>query len=163
LTTSASSLDVSLRDESEQDLEFLFEVYASTREEELALVPWTAEQKDAFLKMQFAAQRNYYRERFPNAQYQLIVLDQQRVGRLYVLREDETIRILDMTVVPAYRSRGIGTFLLNGILSEASESAKPVEIYVETYNRSLGLFERLGFQKKAEEGINFLMEWLPPK
>jgi ribosomal protein S18 acetylase RimI-like enzyme len=152
-------LDISLRAESDQDLEFLLEVYASTRADELGLVPWTAEQKDAFLKMQFSAQRNYYRERFSHAEFQVILLGDERVGRLYVLREDGMTRILDITVLPAYRSRSIGTFLLNRILAEGS----PVQIYVESYNRSLGLFERLGFQRKEEEGINFLMEWQPPQ
>src|SRR3712207_8583920 len=39
------------------DDEFLLDVYASTRSEELAPVPWTDEQKRAFLRMQFDAQR----------------------------------------------------------------------------------------------------------
>ena len=37
-----------LRPETEADLPFLMQLYASTRAEELAAVPWSAEQKAAF-------------------------------------------------------------------------------------------------------------------
>src|SRR4030095_16228659 len=109
-------------------------------------------------RMQFTAQHKYYREHYANADYKVILLDNELAGRLYVLREEKSIRILDITMLPLFRNRGIGTLLLNEILAEASELEKTVQIYVETYNRSIGLFERLGFTRKAEEGINFLME-----
>jgi ribosomal protein S18 acetylase RimI-like enzyme len=70
-------------------------------------------------------------------------------------------RILDITVLPEYRNRGIGTSLLRDLLDEASHPGKRVRIHVETFNPSLRLLERLGFKSIAEEGINFLMEWRP--
>jgi len=50
---------------------FLYEVYASTRTEELALVDWDDTQKAAFLHMQFAAQHQFYQERYPEQERQL--------------------------------------------------------------------------------------------
>jgi ribosomal protein S18 acetylase RimI-like enzyme len=154
-----STLPISLRDVCEQDQTFLYEVYASTRADELALVPWNEEQRGAFLRMQFTAQDNYYREQYAKAEYKVILFERELAGRLYVLREEKSIRILDITVIPTLRNRGIGTVLLREILDEARDLEKTVQIYVETYNRSLRLFERLGFERKAEEGINFLLEW----
>src|SRR4051812_8492249 len=56
------SLGYTLRPETEDDTPFLFRVYASTREQELAqAVGWSAEQKLAFLTQQFQAQRQHYR------------------------------------------------------------------------------------------------------
>ena len=66
-----------------------------------------------------------------------------------------------MTVLPEFQNNGIGTSLLRDLLEEANQSKKRVLIYVETFNPSLRLFERLGFKSIAEEGINFLMEWRP--
>ncbi|HSK73778.1 MAG TPA: hypothetical protein VK892_18920 [Pyrinomonadaceae bacterium] len=57
------------------DKPFLVEPYASTRAEEMARVPWNGEQKQAFQKMRFEAQRRYYRERYPSASFDLIKLD----------------------------------------------------------------------------------------
>jgi ribosomal protein S18 acetylase RimI-like enzyme len=144
-----------------EDELFLFEVYASTRAQEMALVSWDDEQRKVFLKMQFDAQHSHYRERFPEASYSLILRDDLRLGRLYVLREKCEIRILDITLLPQYRNCGIGTSLLRELLIEAAQSEKRVLIYIETFSPSLNLFERLGFKSITEEGFNLLMEWRP--
>jgi ribosomal protein S18 acetylase RimI-like enzyme len=152
---------ITLRPALPEDESFLLEVYASTRAQEMALVPWDDEQRKSFLTMQFTAQHSHYREQYPDASYSLICLDDLPVGRLYVLREGDQIRILDITVLPEFRNRGIATPLLQDLIHEAAESGKNLRIYVETYNPSLRLFERLGFKSIAEEGINLLMEWCP--
>jgi len=154
-------MPITLRDLLPEDESFLLEVYASTRAQEMALVPWDDEQRKSFLTMQFLAQHSHYQEQFPAASYSVILRDDSPVGRLYVLRENREIRILDITVLPEYRKGGIGTSLLRDILDEAEKSEKRVLIYVETFNPSLRLFERLGFKSIAEEGINFLLEWRP--
>ena len=152
---------ITLRPALPEDEPFLLEVYASTRAEELALVPWDDEQRKSFLAMQFAAQHAHYQQQFPQASFSVIIRDDSAVGRLYVLREDHVIRILDITVLPEFRNGGIGTSLLRDLLDEAAETKKRALIYVETFNPSLRLVERLGFKNIAEEGINFLMEWSP--
>jgi ribosomal protein S18 acetylase RimI-like enzyme len=154
-------MPITLRDALPQDEPFLFEVYASTRAQEMALVPWDDEQRKSFLTMQFVGQHSYYREQFPDANYSVILRDDSPVGRFYVLREKGEIRILDITVLPGYRNEGIGTSLIQDLLAEAAQTEKRVQIYVETFNPSLQLFERLGFKSIEEEGINFLMEWCP--
>lgn len=125
----------------------------------MALVPWDDEQRKSFLTMQFVAQHSHYREQFPEASYSVILRDDSAVGRFYILREEREIRILDITVLPEYRNGGVGTTLLRDLLNEAEQSGKRVLIYVETFNPSLRLFERLGFKSIAEEGLNFLLEW----
>ena len=152
---------ITLRPALPEDESFLFEVYASTRAQEMALVPWDDEQRKSFLTMQFAAQHSHYRAQFPQASHSVILRDNSPVGRFYVLREESDIRILDITVLPEYRNGGIGTALLRELLDEAAQAKKRVLIYVETFNPSLRLIERLGFKSIAEEGINFLMEWRP--
>ena len=59
-TTPPSGL--ALRPITEADLPFLAEVYASTRRDELAPVPWTDDQKTRFLRWQFDNQHRYYQE-----------------------------------------------------------------------------------------------------
>jgi ribosomal protein S18 acetylase RimI-like enzyme len=152
-------MPITLRAAGPDDAAFLFEVYASTRAEEMALAPWSDEQRQDFLRMQFDAQHSYYHERFPDADYKVILADGESVGRLYVARDKETIQILDIAVLPERRRAGVGTSLIQELVSEAKQSGKTVQIYVETFNPSLSLFERFGFSKIAEEGFNFLLEW----
>jgi ribosomal protein S18 acetylase RimI-like enzyme len=143
------------------DEPFLLTVYTSTRSKEMAVVSWSEEQKSAFLEMQFQAQHNYYLSRYPNASYSIINLEEQPIGRLYIERQEDKIKILDITVLPEYRNQGVGTKLIAEILQEGEQAEKPVQIYIENYNQSSNLFSRLGFQPVAEEGINVLWQWNP--
>lgn len=150
---------LTLRPVSPDDEPFLLEVYASIRADELALVPWTDEQKQVFLLMQLKAQHEHYRSVYPGAAFQLILWGGMSVGRLYVARGEDEIRILDITLLPQYRNRGIGSALIEQLIAEAVAPGKAVSIHVESFNPSLRLFQRLGFSKREENGINFLMEW----
>lgn len=150
---------ITLRAATNDDAAFLFEVYASSRADEMTLVPWSDEQKEAFLKFQFDSQQTFYRGQHPDASYDIILEDEKAMGRLYVRREDDEIRIMDITVLPQYRNRGVGTSLVNELVTEGAEARKPVRIWVEYFNPSMRLFERLGFTKIQEDGVNWLMEW----
>jgi predicted GNAT family acetyltransferase len=61
-------------------------------------------------------------------------------------------------VLPEYRGQGIGTSILGVLIEEATEAHKAVTIYVESFNRSRRLFERLGFNEIEKDGINLLLE-----
>ena len=154
-------MEITLRAVTPEDEAFLREVYASAREPEMAMVPWSDEQKAAFLKLQFDAQDSYYRAQFPAADFQLIMNDEAPVGRLYVLRGADEIRILDISILPGARSQGIGTSLMKPLLEEAAAADKPVTIWVENFNPSQTLFRRLGFSVIQEDGFNQLLEFRP--
>jgi ribosomal protein S18 acetylase RimI-like enzyme len=158
---SNKSAPVTRRPVQEEDEPFLLKVYASTRADELALTPWDEAQREAFLKMQFTAQQMHYRNYYPGATHEIILLKDQPVGRLYVVEEDENFQILDITILPEHRSAGTGTPILKDIQAKAAKAGKSVGIYVESFNPSLRLFERLGFSKVEENGIHFLMVWRP--
>src|SRR5262249_43580664 len=140
---------------------FLFRVYASTRELELAVVPWSDEQKNAFLSMQFQAQSRSYRDQFPKADYQVISRAGADLGRLIVNRttDYEDIRLIDIALLPEHRNAGIGTALIKDLLDEATRTERPLRLHVETYNPAYHLYERLGFKKIADEGVYWQMEW----
>ena len=144
-----------------EDEALLYQIYASTREEELAQVPWDTAEKEAFLRMQFNAQHQYYQEQFPHAAFQIILRDDRPIGRLYVNRRPDVIHLIDIALLPANRNRGIGTSLLKELLAEASEVGKPVRIHVEHFNPALHLYERLGFSRIGDQGVYYQMEWLP--
>jgi ribosomal protein S18 acetylase RimI-like enzyme len=151
-------MSITLRDTRPEDEAFLLEVYATTRADEMALVPWSEERRAAFVRSQFNAQDSYYRAEFPNASYQVILKDGEPAGRLYVLRKETEILILDITLLAQHRNAGIGTGLLRELLVEGAQSERPVRIWVEHFNPSLRLFERLGFSRIQEDGFNLLME-----
>ena len=156
-----STKRTSLRPVADGDWEFLFQVYASTRTEELSVVPWTEEQKEAFLRFQFDAQRRYYAQHYAAASFDVIELDGQPVGRLYVDRRPAEIRLVDIAFLPQHRGHGLGGELLAEILAEGEVRGLRVTIHVEFNNPAMRLYHRLGFQKIEEQGVYHLMEWTP--
>lgn len=143
------------------DLPFLYTVYASTRLEELAPLGWDEAQQAAFLTMQFNAQHRAYQDTYADADFQIILSGNRAVGRLYIARWQEEIRLIDIALLPAYRNTGIGTAILTDILAEAAQVGKPVRIHVEMFNPALRLYERLGFGTLEERGVYYFMEWSP--
>ena len=156
-----AALAPTLRPARDDEAEVVFAIYASMRAEELAQVPWGQAEKEAFLRMQFAAQDRYYRETFPDASYDLIVAGSEVVGRLYVDRGADAILVIDLALLPEHRGRGIGTMLLQRVLAEAGAEGKPVRIHVEQFNPARRLYERLGFRVIEEQGVYLLMECAP--
>jgi GNAT superfamily N-acetyltransferase len=152
---------IHLRPAEPGDLAFLQRVYASTREDELAVTGWTPEQKAAFLAMQFEAQHAHYHQHYPHGRFDVIEIDRAPAGRLYVNRTQQEIRIVDIALLPAWRGRGFGSRLLQEILAEASAARIPVTIHVEQTNPALHLYSRLGFAPVTETGIYWLMRWQP--
>jgi GNAT superfamily N-acetyltransferase len=145
------------------DRDFLLAVYASTREQELAQVAWAEGAKEAFLEQQFDAQDHHYRTHYPGATFDVIEVDGEPAGRLYVHRGEDDIRIMDIALAPAFRGRGIGTELLERLIDEARSSGRSLSIHVETQNPARSLYERLGFVPAGEHGVYVLMTWAQPK
>jgi ribosomal protein S18 acetylase RimI-like enzyme len=150
-----------LRPATDADRDFLFAVYASTRADELALVPWDDATKHAFLAQQFDAQDVHYRRHYPRASYDVILAGDEPAGRLYVDRGTSELHILDIALLPAFRGRGIGTTFLRDLMAEAERDGTRVLIYVEVNNPARSLYDRLGFRQVAVEGIDLVMHWTP--
>lgn len=150
---------ISLRPIRPEDRDLLCRIYGSTRTEELAPVPWTDEQKAAFVKMQFEAQSAYWDEQYPEAERSIVEVDGVPAGRLYVQRWPKEIRLVDIALLPDFRGRGMGTELIQGLFSEAARAGRVVTIHVEIFNPARALYERLGFASKGEQGMYVLMEW----
>ena len=154
-------MEVELRPIDHGDRELLFRVYASTRTEELAVVPWDDAHKEAFLRAQFDAQDRWYREHYERASFDVILVDGEPGGRLYVHRGESEIRIVDIALLPEHRGDGVGTALLHYLLAEADADGKRVTIHVERFNAALRLYERLGFAVAEDKGVYLLLEWSP--
>ena len=148
----------SLRPVSDADRAFLVELYASTREEELAQVQWADGVKRAFVEQQFGAQDAHYRGNYPGATLDVIEVEGRRAGRLYVHPGPSDIRIMDIALMPEFRGRGIGTSLLRGLIEQADASGRKLSIHVEVNNPARSLYDRLGFSPVGEHGVYLLME-----
>ena len=108
--------------------------------------------------MQFEAQDAYYRETYPQARFLVVIADGDPVGRLYLARLADEIRLIDVALLPAHRARGIGRQLVTDIISEARRDALAVRLHVEPWNPARRMYERLGFQTIRTGPVYELME-----
>ncbi len=152
-----------LRQENEGDLEFLCRLYGTIRRAELEMTSWDAAQKEAFVRMQFLAQREHYLRYYPNASFQIIENETQPIGRLYVDRWEHEIRIMDIALLPEYCGQGLGGRLIGEIQEEGRRTGKIVSIHVEKFNPALRLYQRLGFQVAEDKEVYYFMRWIPPQ
>lgn len=146
-----------LRFETEADVPFLRRLYVSTRWEELAQVPWSDDDKTAFLLQQFDCQRAHYLTAYSDGEFSIIQSGADAVGRLYVFRSARDIRVVDIAFLPEWRGKGFGTSLLEALLIEGDGRGALVSVHVEVFNPARRLYERLGFRIAGEQGPYYLM------
>jgi ribosomal protein S18 acetylase RimI-like enzyme len=154
---------VALRPAEPEDQPFFLRVYAGTRADELAMLPWTDAQKADFAAAQFAAQSAHYEQHYTGMSAHVILVDGEAAGRLLVARWDEEIRIVDIALLPEFRGRGAGSSLLDDLMAEARDAGKRLSIHVEIHNPAMTLYRRLGFHPVGEHGVYLRMEWDPAR
>ncbi|HEV7474900.1 MAG TPA: GNAT family N-acetyltransferase [Pyrinomonadaceae bacterium] len=151
---------LTLRPVTKEDEPFLVALYAGTREAELSQAEWQDGQRDLFVRWQFDMQRREYDARFPDARYQLIVIDGEPAGRIWVGADDEQIRLLDIALLPQFQRRGAGTILLRDLMKEADDAGKFLRHMVFVLNDNAHRFyERLGFVVIEDLGAYKHMEY----
>ena len=143
------------------DRDFLRALYASTRDWERQQTIWSDADWADFIAGQFDAQDRHYKMTYLGAAFRIIQLDGVDIGRLYVDRQDDCLRIIEFTLAPAYRGRGIGTDILRALMNEAYGGKVPVRLSVEKNNPALSLYLRHGFQVTGDLRSRVDMAWHP--
>ncbi len=149
------SVSYSLRTATADDLEFLFDVSVRAMEHvDRILNPGKDFDRDEKLKE--------YREKFVPEEIQIISYEGEDVGRLRVVRSDESIYIGGIQIPPEHQGKGIGTALFTDLIKESKRSGLPVTLEVHDVNKNaLEFYIKLGFISVGHEGTKTLMEYLP--
>ena len=152
---------IELRPVEEKDEIFIETVYRSTREEELSFTNWGEPQKQAFISMQSKAQLAEYKTNYPGASFQIIIYKKKNAGRFYTWENENEIRLIDIALLPQYRSKGIGTFLLGELIKKSNRVQKKISLHVDPVNPALQFYLRLGFVHIKNNGRYYFMERNP--
>ena len=154
-------MNTRLRSSLPEDRDFLFRLYASTREQELSDLGWPAVQQEAFLRMQFNAQQQWYAATYSTAVSQIIEQDHQPIGRMIVQRAPGIWRLPNISLLPEHRGQGIGGELIRALIKECVQSGAVLQLQVVNTNPAQRLYTRLGFIKIGEDQIYTQMELHP--
>lgn len=149
---------MTLRPETQADRGFLLELYASTRADELAILPWSDNAKHAFVTQQFTAQEHHYLSHYADASFDVVLVDGRPAGRLCVWRAPQHIHLVDIALLPAARGRGIGARLVTALIDEARTAGKSLTLHVLSASRAVAFYQRLGFAAVDADGMHTQMD-----
>jgi ribosomal protein S18 acetylase RimI-like enzyme len=144
---------IELRPTQLADRDFLLQLYAGTRADEMAIVPWSEADKAAFIEQQFTAQDNAYRGTYPAGEFLVVVAGAKPIGRLYLARLEDELRVVDIVLEPAQRGQGAGSRLMEWLIARADSDGLAVTLHVEYWNPAHAWYERLGFATVERRGI----------
>jgi len=144
-----------------EEMAFLCQLYATTRWDEVQQAPWTDEQRTQFLKQQFEAQHQHYQSHYPHSEFLIIEKHNEKIGRMYIDRDESSICLIDIALLPEYKYKGLGTILLRELLEEAQETNKKIVLHVEKFNPAYNWYLKHGFEQIEDKGVHQYMEWRP--
>jgi ribosomal protein S18 acetylase RimI-like enzyme len=152
---------ITRRPATEDDQQLLLELYKNSRGDDLRGLGWSEDRIGEFLEMQYEAHQNFLSNDHPELDDQIVLSAGEPVGHLAFEQRTNEFRLVDISLAPASRNRGTGTFLIQELQAEAAAAKRPLRLQVIRFNRAVVLFERLGFRRTSETGTHFQMEWLP--
>jgi ribosomal protein S18 acetylase RimI-like enzyme len=148
-----------LRAASPDDAGLIRDLFAETREAELAALPDDGV-RELFLSMQCAAQMAQYERAHPGAESHVILTvtpdgGELAVGRLLVSWLPDRMHVIDISVLTAHRGNGHGTAALTELLRRADAEDVAVTLSLLRQNRAAHrLYSRLGFADCAGSAVD---------
>ena len=147
---------IELRAAGPEDDDFLRTLYASTRQDEFAILGWTEVEQQQFLAMQFTMQRNAYKMQCPHAVESVVLCDGSPAGRLIVDASGEAVSLMDIAVLPEFRNRGVASRLIRNLQSKTSTIVLCVDKANPAAER---LYAKHGFVVTNETDLTKGMRW----
>ena len=151
---------LSRRPVSPADAGVLRSIFAASRPH-LALAPLDDAGRDLLLDLQLAAQARDFASRWPDQQHEIVLMDGEPVGRVWLGLEPDLVHLLDLALLPAYRGRGIGSRLVQEVLDDAARTGRSVVLHVARGNPAQRLYERAGFTVSDSSDTHREMRWRP--
>ena len=151
-----------LRPMRQSDQPFLQSLYSTTRPD-IQATNLPEREKTQLIATQFRAQTLHYHTHFGNADFLIIEQLGKRIGRITIHPREDEIRVVDLAILPEYRSHGIGTKVMQEVLEKGRIRDQPVRIHVDKLSRAFSFYTRLGFEVIEEKEQHLLMECSPTR
>ena len=138
---------ISYRPATETDSDFLWNLHRVGFQEYV----------DAIWGWDDADQERRFRENFDPAGRQVIQVQGQDAGVLWVEEKADHVYIDYVAILPRFRNQGIGAQVVQEIIAAAAAKGQPVALQVLRGNPARRLYERLGFVVTEETAEHFRM------
>ena len=139
---------IDFRSAKAQDYEFLYSLHVATMKEYV----------DKTWGWDDFAQKRFFKKGFEPDKLQIITLNNQDIGMISLEESPEDIFLRAIEISPQYQNQGIGTYIVQKLINNASQNNKAVVLYVLKVNPAQNLYARLGFTKIAQTDTHFIMK-----
>jgi len=166
-------MTITRRPEMPADEPFLRQMIIASVAQELMAWTWPEAIRDHLLGVQYTAKLGSLRANYPQACSEIILVDSQPAGWIFLDETPEQIHLAEIMVSIEMRGQGVGAAVLQEVLAAADRAGKPVRLLVNPMNtRAIQLYERLGFactggnevqhemKRPANRGAN--LAWMAP-
>ncbi len=106
-------------------------------------------------------QRSYHIKAWQQQKPDIITYDGKLIGTIATIGSEDGIEIGQFFILPDYQNRGIGTYLLKGILDKADQLGRAVTLKFLKNSPVKSLYVRNGFRTVDADEILYYMERKP--
>jgi ribosomal protein S18 acetylase RimI-like enzyme len=139
---------IELRPATARDAEFLYRLHSAALREYV----------DQTWGWDESYQRALFARRFDPTSRRLVLWAGSPVGSIGSRVESDALHFYYIALLPSYQRRGIGTFLISRLISDATTRGLAVRLSVLKSNPARSLYERLGFVISSEDPHRYFME-----
>lgn len=133
---------------------FLFELFVALRGPDFSGTPIPPAQLNMLMQLQYAAQKRSYSQQYPDSDHDIVLVEGSRAARIWISLLPAEHRLVDISILPAYQSRGIGTGLVVEAIENARQAGVPLRCSVALSNAgSLRFHQRLGFRIVSQDEV----------
>jgi ribosomal protein S18 acetylase RimI-like enzyme len=136
------------------DEEFLLKLFIESRPDLSFISGVSEDQRVGIILEQFNIEQHQLRQIYPRAEFNIVMLWDEPIGRLYVNHEVTEDRIIEIGLLEEYRNKGIGGKLLNSIIENSNRMGKNISLQVAWFNHgAYAFYERHGFKTIENNGV----------
>ena len=133
--------------------DFLFSLFEKTFGMPLLSAGLPEALAEQLVRQQFDVKEAAYRNDFPEAQHCIIEIEGDAVGQLRMFRGERDARIVDISILPDWQRKGLGSAVLKDMLRAAQHEHRALKLSVERNSAALHLYRKLGFQTVHEDEL----------
>lgn len=140
--------------------EFLLRLFKENRLDLTYISGLSEQQKTEFIFKQFTMEQEQLIQIYPGAEFNIVMLNEEPVGQLYIQHGKATDRILEIGLLEEYRGLGIGRKILTSVIEDAIKKSKCICLQVAWFNHAAYLFyKKMGFQVIEDKGVFYEMQY----
>lgn len=149
---------VSIVPANKENQDFLKKIFFESRFDLIAIPD--LELQSFIMQQQYQIEESQLSCCFPNFEKNLIKMDEEFVGRIYLNRNTYEYRILELGFLESYRRKGLGKAVLTLVKERALKENKAVTLQVAWFNQGAKCFyEKMGFKTLSTQAVFCEMVW----